>query len=151
MKDQISITRVKALHPDIRKAVTGFIAEAENELGITLRIVQGLRTVEEQNALYAKGRTAPGQKVTNAKGGSSFHNYGLAIDVAELKNGVINWGFDYDLLLPFANKYGFKWGGMFTSIVDKPHFEKTFKHTWRQLLEKHNKKMFIPGTNYVKL
>lgn len=40
----------------------------------------GTRTVEEQNRLFAQGRTAPGPKVTDAKGGLSTHNYGIATD-----------------------------------------------------------------------
>lgn len=120
-------------------------------MGITLRIVQGLRTIDEQNALYAKGRTMPGEIVTNARGGSSYHNYGLAIDLVEINNGQANWKFHYESLLPFAEKYGFKWGGTFKKLVDKPHFEKTFGYTWQQLLALNNAGKFIPGTKYVKL
>ena len=151
MRDKISQTRLLALHPDIRQDVKSFITEAEEDLNITLRIVQGLRTIEEQNALYAKGRTTPGPKVTNAKGGSSFHNYGLSIDLAEVKDLKINWNFDYTKILPWAVKYGFFWGGKFKSIVDKPHFQKTFGHTWQELLFKHNARQFIAGTKYVQL
>ena len=60
-------------------------------MGIKLRIIQGFRTYAEQDALYAQGRTKKGKKVTNAKGGQSNHNLGLAIDVAEIKNGNIDW------------------------------------------------------------
>lgn len=42
----------------------------------------GLRTWEAQDALYAKGRTAPGGIVTNARGGYSLHNFGIAVDFA---------------------------------------------------------------------
>lgn len=151
MKDQISINRIALLHPKVREVFTTFVTEAENALNITLRVVQGLRTIEEQNALYAQGRTAKGKKVTNAKGGSSYHNYGLAIDVAELKDGKINWEFEYEKLLPLAEKYGLTWGGNFKSIKDKPHFELTFSLNWRTLLDRHNKKDFIAGTQYVNI
>lgn len=151
MRDKISETRIKLLHPAVREIFTQFIEEAEEALDVTLRIVQGLRTIDEQNALYAQGRTKPGNKVTNAKGGASFHNYGLAIDLVELKAGKANWNFKYELLLPFAQKYNLVWGGHFKSIVDKPHFELTFGYGWKQLLEKHNKKQFISGTQYVQL
>lgn len=151
MKDQISIDRIKLLHPKVRNTFTAFVTDAENALGITLRVVQGLRTIEEQNGLYAQGRTAPGKKVTNAKGGSSYHNYGLAIDVAELKDGAINWKFEYEKLLPFAAKYGLGWGGHFKKIVDQPHFELTYGLNWRTLLDRYNKKDFIAGTKYVNI
>lgn len=48
--------------------------------------ISGLRTYEEQNKLYAQGRTAPGQVVTKAKGGESFHNFGIALDFCRDKD-----------------------------------------------------------------
>jgi peptidoglycan L-alanyl-D-glutamate endopeptidase CwlK len=86
MRDAISIARVKLLHPAVRDEVARLIGaiEATWPVNMAIRIVQGLRTIDEQNALYAQGRTKPGNKVTNAKGGSSYHNYGLAVDFALL-------------------------------------------------------------------
>jgi peptidoglycan L-alanyl-D-glutamate endopeptidase CwlK len=46
---------------------------------------------------------------------------------------------------------GWTWGGDWKTFKDKPHFEKTFGHTWRSLLAKHNARDFISGTNYVKI
>jgi peptidoglycan LD-endopeptidase CwlK len=43
-------------------------------------LFMALRTFECQDELYAQGRTLPGKIVTNARGGDSFHNYGLAAD-----------------------------------------------------------------------
>ncbi|WP_305953442.1 M15 family metallopeptidase [Paenibacillus sp. P32E] len=56
-------------------------------------ITQGLRTIAEQDALYAQGRTKPGQIVTNARGRTSYHNFGLAVDFALLlPNGSsVSW------------------------------------------------------------
>ena len=59
--------------------------------GFTVRISQGLRTFSEQDALYDMGRTAPGNIVTYAKGGESWHNYGLAIDFVPMENGEPIW------------------------------------------------------------
>jgi len=47
--------------------------------------------------------------------------------------------------------HGWVWGGDWKSFKDAPHFEKTFGHTWKTLLPKHNAKEFIPGTTYIKL
>lgn len=149
MKDAISVTRLELLHPKVRGDFKNFIDASEAGLNVTLRIVQGLRTIEEQNALYAQGRTKPGAIVTNAKGGSSYHNYGLAIDLVEMKAGKANWEFNYKLLLPYAEKYGLTWGGSFKSIKDQPHFEKTFGNNWKTLLAKYDAKNFIPGTKFV--
>ena len=119
--------RIKALNVKIQSSVTKFINEVESKLGIRLRITQGYRSVATQNALYAQGRTAPGKIVTNARGGFSYHNYGLAIDVVEIRdNGSINWSPDWDAIGTVGISNGFEWGGNWTTIVDRPHFQMIF-------------------------
>lgn len=170
MRDKISIPRAQQLHPAVRDEVIKLITEAETKLPVNLaiRIVQGLRTIEEQNALYAQGRTTKGSIVTNAKGGSSYHNYGLAIDFAILidkdgngtydelswdikkdndKDGVADW---LEVVKVFEAA-GWEWGGKWASIKDYPHVQKTFGHTWKELMARHNSKDFITGTCYVKV
>ena len=49
--------------------------------GIIIKVISGLRTYDEQNGLHAKGRTTPGKIVTNARGGYSNHNFGIAFDI----------------------------------------------------------------------
>lgn len=152
MKDQISIERVALLHPKAIPLFTDFITNAENGLNVVFRIVQGLRTFAQQQAIYDQGRTTPGAIVTNAKPGSSFHNFGLAVDLGHLiDNGTeIDWHFDMSLLLPYMPE-GMVWGGNFHSIKDRPHFELGFGHTWQQLLELYNAGNFIPGTQFVNI
>jgi LAS superfamily LD-carboxypeptidase LdcB len=162
MKDKISIQRIDELHPKVREDFRKFIAEAEDELGVTLRVTQGLRSFSQQQILYnqpsdKKDNDGDGkvdeadEKVTAAKPGSSYHQYGLAADLVEIKDGKANWSFDYSKLLPFATKYGIAWGGLFKSFKDKPHFEKPMGNNWRTLLDKYNKKDFIPGTQFVNI
>lgn len=162
MKDAASIPRVKLLHPAIRDEVADLIDKIEiANPKFTIRIVQGLRTIEEQNALYAQGRTAPGSVVTKAKGGSSYHNYGLAIDFALLYDEKISWDINEDIdhdgikdwmeVVSVFKANGYQWGGDWKSIIDNPHLEKTFGNDWRTLLERYNKGDFIPGTKYVNL
>jgi len=136
MKDKLSEDRLQKLHPKVRDTFRAFIEECENTLGITLRITQGLRTIAEQDALYAKGRTEPGAKVTNAKGGTSFHNYGLAIDLAVLVNNGhdIDWKYDMVHLKPIAVKHGIEWGGDWISLKDFPHFQIAFGYPIKHLL-----------------
>ena len=83
MKDNkmIDSRDIKDLHPIVASLAKTLIERAKNELGIKLLITSTLRDNECQAKLYAKGRTAPGPKVTNAKPGQSFHNYGVAFDV----------------------------------------------------------------------
>jgi peptidoglycan L-alanyl-D-glutamate endopeptidase CwlK len=158
------------LHPLIRTEVATCIEAAELKLGqyAAVRVVQGLRTFPEQDALYAKGRTVPGPRVTNSKAGQSYHNYGLAIDFALLydkdKNGsfeTLSWDqlvdFDRDgekdwmEVVEVFEEAGFFWGGRFVSIKDNPHFEKTFGINWREMLRRHENKNFIPSTTYINI
>ncbi|WP_439648439.1 M15 family metallopeptidase [Aquimarina aggregata] len=64
---------------------------AEKELGIRLQVTSAFRSWKEQAQLYNQGRSSPGQIVTHAKAGESYHNYGLAFDVVEIRSGRPIW------------------------------------------------------------
>ena len=168
IRDKVSIERIDKLHPLIKCDVTKGIEQAENLLGTqtAIRIVQGLRTIQEQNDLYAIGRTKSGKKVTNAKGGSSFHNYGLAFDFAILydkdNNGTfetLSWDMVADMdrdgqkdWMEVVNVFialGFEWGGNWVSLKDNPHFQRTYGRSWQVLFAAVKNKKFIPGPEYV--
>ena len=86
--------KLVGVHPVVATKARQLIEQAYRE-GINVIITQGLRTIEEQNELYAQGRTKPGKIVTNAKGGYSYHNFGLAFDFAILKDdGSVSWNVD---------------------------------------------------------
>jgi len=96
MQDKITIDRISLLHPIIREEglqIYNEICEALKGSAIC-RFAYTLRTFAEQDALYAKGRTEAGKIVTNAKGGMSYHNYGLAIDIVLLKDKDGNGTFE---------------------------------------------------------
>jgi peptidoglycan L-alanyl-D-glutamate endopeptidase CwlK len=110
---------------------------AASSNGIKIVVTQGTRTLEEQAALYAKGRTAPGPIVTNAKPGSSYHNFSLAFDIAVVgADGKITWDTkvdvdhdsepDYIEVGLLGESLGLEWGGRFKSLVDLPHFQVSF-------------------------
>jgi hypothetical protein len=149
MRDAISHVRLLTLHPRVKDEFKAFIEEAEEGLNIKLRITSALRTFQEQQRLYAQGRTTPGKIVTKAKPGSSYHNYGLAVDLVRMDGTKADWTFDMGKLQPYASKYGIIWGGSWKKFKDPPHFEKTFGLTWRNLLAKHNAKDFLKGSTYV--
>jgi peptidoglycan LD-endopeptidase CwlK len=98
------------------------------------------RDFEEQNRLYARGRTVlteGGQrvrKVTNAKAGQSFHNYRLAFDVVPLRAGKPVWGTtgaDLHLWMRIGNigeECGFEWAGRWVKFREYPHFQFTGGH-----------------------
>jgi peptidoglycan L-alanyl-D-glutamate endopeptidase CwlK len=91
---------------------------------IDIKIISGLRTYAEQDALFAKGRTAPGPKVTNAKGGESNHNFGIAFDVGVFDGkNYLPSSPAYDVVGAIGVEIGLEWGGHWTSLVDKPHFQ----------------------------
>jgi peptidoglycan L-alanyl-D-glutamate endopeptidase CwlK len=92
--------------------------------GITLQVKQGYRSPEEQERLYAQGRSAPGAIVTYARPGQSYHQTGKAIDVVPLKNGQPDdasphWG----RIGHLGKSLGLRWGGDFKRLNDRYHFE----------------------------
>lgn len=162
--DKITIDRIGTLHPKIRKQVLDAYTHVNNRLlgkGVRLRFAYTTRTIEEQNELFAQGRTKLFDKngkrlgiVTKAKGGQSIHNYHLAFDIVLLldknKDGVFetaSWDttldFDKDGIADWAEvvtyfkSVGFVWGGDW-KFKDRPHFEMTFGHTWKTLQKELN-------------
>lgn len=147
--DQFTSDRIQKLHPSIREEMEKIITECD--LALTgkakVRITQGLRTFKEQNNLYAIGRTKPGAKVTNAKGGQSVHNFGFAVDICLIIDGktaswdtVKDWDNDtiadwYECVKIFA-KYGWDWGGNWKKFKDLPHFDKRNYNDWKKLSKK---------------
>lgn len=98
--------------------------------GIDLLVTSTLRDFEAQAALYAQGRTAPGNRVTNAGPGDSFHNYGLAFDVVPLRNGKPVWGTatdaDQDLwerVGEIGESVGLEWAGRWKTFREYAHFQ----------------------------
>lgn len=92
--------------------------------GITIKVISGTRTYAEQDALYAKGRTAPGAKVTNARGGFSNHNFGIAFDVGIFSGAkYVEESPLYKVVGTLGKGIGLQWGGDWKSLVDEPHFE----------------------------
>lgn len=89
MIDQISAARIQLLHPVVVDEVLNIVEVCNASLTShsQVRIVQGFRSFPEQQALYNQGRTTPGPRVTAAKAGQSYHNYGLAVDFCLLIDG----------------------------------------------------------------
>ena len=130
--------RLSKLMPAFAAKVRTLI-ENLHQRGFEVEITQGLRTFEEQSALYAQGRTRKGPKVTNAKAGQSLHNYGLAVDFALFTDGKYSWPEPHDVWLAIgqeAVKLGLE-AGYFWPKPDKPHVEWA-KVGWRDLLAWYN-------------
>lgn len=124
------------LHPIVKDRSGQLIQQAAKK-GIVMVITDGFRSSDDQDRLYEKGRTSEGDIVTNAKGGQSYHNYGLAIDFAlKTPSGDVVWDRQYDgnqngkadwnEVVGMAKALGFEWGGDWTQFKDYPHLEMDF-------------------------
>jgi peptidoglycan L-alanyl-D-glutamate endopeptidase CwlK len=119
------------LAPRLRDGVPKILA-AMAAIGYPMMVTDTLRTVEEQQVLFAKGRTAPGPIVTRADGVIKRSNHqphgdglGHAVDCCFVVDGHASW----DPRLPWkaygalAEALGFAWGGNWQSLHDLPHIE----------------------------
>lgn len=84
-----------------------------------IAIFEAWRSPARQQGLYEQGRSKPGKRVTAAKAWESWHNYGLAVDVALFKAGVWSWDFEPVKIAPYFQGEGLRWGGP----GDAPHFD----------------------------
>jgi peptidoglycan L-alanyl-D-glutamate endopeptidase CwlK len=129
--DTISLTRLQTVHPELRRRILQLDQLlTASSLAIHLRVTQALRTWPEQAALYAQGRTVPGPIVTNAKPGTSMHNYGLAVDCCPDLPGLtaLTWKPDWSSadarwksFLAQALTCGLAEGATWRSFPDAPH------------------------------
>ncbi len=118
--------RLARVHP--RLAELGLrLIDLCAQAGVAVLITQGLRTVQEQDDLYAQGRSNPGKIVTNAKGGQSWHNFGLAFDIVVLDSvGKAEWDTahpGWKEAAKIGKSLGLEWGGDWKSFKDLPHFQ----------------------------
>ncbi|WP_256701913.1 M15 family metallopeptidase [Paenibacillus sp. P3E] len=154
-----SAKRLDGLQPVVKAAATALIERCYARV-VNIVITQGLRTIPEQNDLFAQGRTQDElnkaglshvkakpsmQKVTNARGGYSNHNFGWAIDFALLlpDERTVSWDTlrdgdkdslpDWSEVVEEAKALGFEWGGEWRTFTDLPHLQMVFGLTTTQL------------------
>jgi peptidoglycan L-alanyl-D-glutamate endopeptidase CwlK len=142
--DKSTLDRIAKLHPKVREEMKTIIDECNQVLSgrSQVRVAQGLRTFAEQDALYNQR-----PKVTNARGGQSIHNYGMAVDIVLIIDGkTASWDThkdwdndgvaDWDECVKIFAKHGWSWGGSWSSFKDMPHFDKIGFNNWRVLINK---------------
>lgn len=155
MKDQKTLERIQLLHPKVREEVLKIYDEIVAALSgkAICRFAYTLRTFAEQDALFAQGRTKPGKRVTNARGGQSYHNYGLAVDIVLLVDRDGNGSFesaawdtktdfdgdkvsDWMEVVNIFKRYGWE-AGIDWRFIDPPHFQKSFGKSVNELAALH--------------
>jgi peptidoglycan L-alanyl-D-glutamate endopeptidase CwlK len=138
--DQRSATNIATLHPRAQAAAREFMVLATDiaaKHNLTVKIISGLRSYAEQATLYAKGRTTPGPKVTNARPGYSNHNFGTAWDIGLFKGKrYLTDSPIYTEIGQAARSLGLTWGGDFKSFKDTPHYELPTGHTLAQMRQR---------------
>jgi peptidoglycan L-alanyl-D-glutamate endopeptidase CwlK len=136
------------VHPVLRERLV-MLAEILARRNMKALITNGLRTFEEQDKLFEKGRRGiPGErKVTNARGGQSNHNYGLAVDMYPVlpdstgkervftsvpENASVEFARAFagiqHAIGEEAEALGLFWGARFMGIVDTPHIQLFAQH-----------------------
>lgn len=126
--DRSNRNMASGTHPVVRESALEIVRRAYKE-GINAQISEGHRSYARQNSLYAQGRTKPGNIVTNARGGQSWHNHGIAVDYFLTTNdgskAVWTVNKDWRRVAQIGKDLGFEWGGDWTSFVDYPHLQMT--------------------------
>jgi peptidoglycan L-alanyl-D-glutamate endopeptidase CwlK len=138
--DERTERNIATLHPRAQEKAREFMQltiPLMKRYGLDVRIISGLRTFAEQDALYAQGRTAKGRIVTNARAGYSNHNFGIAFDVGLFESKTyLGESPKYKELGQAGKSLGLVWGGDFKSIKDEPHFEIPTGLTLSQMRER---------------
>lgn len=114
--------------------------------GLDVLVTSTYRDFEEQNALYASGRTVDGPWKTNARGGQSWHNWRCALDIVPKRDGVLVWDRTrpenlalWKQIAEIFKSYGFEWGGDWPKSPDFPHFQRPDGRTLAMMLAKYPK------------
>jgi len=129
----INSRKIEDLLPEVAEKCEAFITACAKE-DIDTIITSTFRDYESQDALYAQGRTLPGPKVTQVRGGYSFHNFRVAFDFVPIVGGKAIWN-DSALWArcgKIGESLGFEWGGSWAKFVDKPHMQLTGGKTLKQ-------------------
>ena len=114
---------IATLLPEAQPYARALIAKAAAN-GVTIKVISGLRTYDEQNDLYAQGRTKQGNIVTNARGGYSNHNFGIAFDIGVFEGSrYLDDSPKYKAVGLLGMDLGLEWGGNWKTIQDEPHFQ----------------------------
>ncbi|MEP6602820.1 MAG: M15 family metallopeptidase [Spartobacteria bacterium] len=109
---------IATLLPEVRPYARALVSKAAAD-GIKIEVISGLRTYEEQDELFKKR-----PKVTNARGGFSNHNFGIAFDIGVFEGTkYLDESPKYKAVGVLGMDLGLEWGGNWKTIQDEPHFQ----------------------------
>jgi peptidoglycan LD-endopeptidase CwlK len=131
--DARTLKNIATLDPKARQQFADFARAAREiaeNMGCEYVMICGNRTWAEQDALYARGRTEKGSRVTNARGGYSNHNFGIAADFGVFRGKVYLDDAKpqiaekvHKACAEVAEHYGLTAGAYWTLFQDLPHYE----------------------------
>jgi peptidoglycan L-alanyl-D-glutamate endopeptidase CwlK len=120
--DKRSEANIQTLLPSAQRKARQFM-KAVLANGITIKLISGTRTFREQDKLYEQGRTLPGKRVTNARGGAS-NNFGVAWDIGVFEDAIyLDESFLYRQAGDIGKALNLEWGGDWKNFSDEPHFQ----------------------------
>jgi len=121
--DDRSEKAIATLLPQVQPYARALVKKAAQH-GITIKVIAGMRTYDEQNELFTQGRTKPGRIVTNARGGFSNHNFGIAFDVGVFEGAnYLGESPKSKAVGALGMDLGLDWGGNWKTFMDEPHFQ----------------------------
>ena len=154
--DKYTLGVIATLHPKLRYEARTIYDEIR-AANLSVRFTSGFRSFAEQQKIYNQGRTTPGPIVSNAKPGTSFHNYGLALDFAilTLDGKKLLWDMRFDgadagkeadwaQVVAIFTQCGWEWGGRW-KFVDNPHFQRVFGLTVKEAKARYDAKKLKDG------
>ena len=161
--DLITIDRIKEAHPKLRDKMLQDYKDANNLLGkgVRLRFAYVYRSNALQDKLYNQR-----PKITNAKGGQSIHNYGLAFDIVMLYDNDGNGTFeeasysmikdfdkdtiaDWKEVTNFFKSKGWECGADWKTFKDAPHFQFDYGFDWKVLKQRVDNSITITENNII--
>lgn len=115
---------IASLQLSAQEAARGLLKRAR-KAGLDARVISGTRGYAEQNRLFRRGRYGnPGRRVTNARGGRSNHNFGIAWDIGLFDAGrYVTDHAAYERAAAVGLSASLEWGGAWSSFPDKPHYQ----------------------------
>ena len=155
--DKITLDRIKLAHPKFRDELSEQYKEINSLLpkGVRLRFAYVYRSIAEQDSLFKQR-----PKVTNAKGGQSIHNYGLAFDIVLLYDKDGNETFEtasweqnkyWMQVVNYFKSKGWEHGGSWKNFKDAPHFQKNYRWQDLKLLIDRGEFVLDSGIKYPKI